>query len=103
MTGQQDESRSILTWPLALAAGIGSTLLVQHLFLRGVSRHFDYVTALVLSAILGVVATQVAAGLIFMSLIWLIPRLAATRETLFGMVIFGFLLRLILFDSTPIL
>ncbi len=103
MTGQQDESRSILTWPLVLAAGIGSILLLQHLFLRVLSQHFYYETALVHSPILWVVVTQVAAGLIFLSLFWLIPRLAVTRETLVGMVIFGLLLRLILFDSTPIL
>lgn len=103
MIASEQRSRSLLTWPLALAAAVGSILLVQHLFLRILSEHFYYETALVHAPIVWFVGTQVVAGLLFLSLFWLIPRLVVTRETLIGMVIFGLLLRLVLFDSIPIL
>ena len=87
-----------------VAAGlVGLFLLIQHFVLNLLSEQFFYEGALIHSPILLLVTVQVAAGLVFLSMFWVIPRLVATRNVILCMLGIGLLLRLILFDSTPIL
>ncbi len=87
----------------AAASIVGLALLAQHFFLHRLSEQFFYEGALVHSPILMLVIVQVGAGLVFLSLFWVIPRLAATRAVVLGMLGVGLLLRLMFFGSTPIL
>ena len=87
----------------AAAVVVGLILLAQHYLLHHLSEQFIYEGALIHSPIAILVIVQVGAGLVFLSLFWIIPRLTETRTGVVAMLGVGLLLRLMFFGSTPIL
>ena len=90
-------------WPLAVAVSIALVLLSEHLVLRVLAEHFYYETSIVSRPILWFVAIQMSAGLVFLALLWVIPRVYATRFMIVTMFIVGLALRLSFIGTTPIL
>ena len=90
-------------WPLAVAISIAVILLSEHLVLRALAEHFYYETSIVSRPILWFVAIQMGAGLVFLTLLWVIPRVYVTRSMVVAMLIVGLALRLSFIGTTPIL
>lgn len=88
---------------LAVFGGVGLLLVMQALFLNLISDRFLFEIAVINSPILPFVASQITAGLIFLSLIRLIPLVTPGRAALLLMLLTGLAMRLLLFGTTPIL
>ena len=90
--------------PLLLAfVSIGALLVLQQVFLRLIADHFFYEIDLAKAPIVPFVASQIIAGLVFLSLLRVIPRIRPARATLVLMLLTGLLMRLLLFGTNPIL
>ncbi len=94
--------RPPLTIELAFA-GIGVLLVLHQLFLRLLADHFLFEIDLAKAPILVFVASQVAAGLVFLLLLRVIPRISAGKAVLVLMLFTGLVMRLLLFGTNPIL
>jgi len=78
-------------------------LLLQQLFVAHISQRFFYEVDLAHAPILAFVLSQIAAGLIFLLLLRLIPRVTVSNRLFLLSLLLGLMLRLFLFDSQPIL
>ncbi len=88
---------------LAVFSCVGLLLVMQALFLRLIAERFLFEIAVVNSPILPFVASQIIAGLIFLSLFRLIPLVTPGRAALLLMILTGLAMRVLLFGTTPIL
>jgi alpha-1,6-mannosyltransferase len=82
---------------------VGAALGLHHVFLRSISGRFTYDVDLVHSPVLAFVAAQFAAGVVFMALLYALPKLSANQALVGVMIGSGLLYRLLLFDTEPIL
>ena len=82
---------------------VGGALGLHHVFLRAISGRFAYDIDPIHSPILAFVAAQFAAGVVFLALLYVLPKLS-TNQALVGVMIgAGLLFRLLLFNTEPIL
>ena len=88
---------------LAVFSCVALLLVGQALFLRLIADRFLFEIAVVNSPILPFVASQITAGLIFLSLFRLIPLVTPGRAALLLMLLAGLTMRVLLFGTTPIL
>jgi len=88
---------------LAVFSCVGLLLVMQTLFLRLIADRFLFEIAVVNSPILPFVASQITAGLIFLSLLRLIPLVTPAKAALLLMLLTGLAMRIMLFNTTPIL
>ncbi len=84
-------------------AGIGALLVLHQLFLRLLADHFLFEIDLAKAPILIFVVSQVTAGLVFLLLLRVIPRISAGKAVLVLMLFTGLAMRLLLFGTNPIL
>ena len=82
---------------------IGLLLVLQHIFLRLMADQFLYEISPYNYPVWPFVISQIAAGAVFLNLLWLIPRISPTRLAIILMLVLGLALRLLLFGTTPIL
>ena len=87
----------------AIFACIGLLLVLETIFLRLISDRFLFEIDLINTPILPFVASQIAVGLVFLSLPRLIPQITPGRVTLLLVLLSGLAMRILLFDTTPIL
>lgn len=84
-------------------AGIGLLLVLHQLFLRLIADYFLFEIDLAKAPILLFVASQVAAGLVFLLLLRVIPLINTSKVVLVLMLLTGLAMRLLLFGTNPIL
>jgi len=85
----------------ALALGVG--LIAITFVIALLSQRFYYDVDFSKAPILAFTGLFVVAGMIYLALVWLIPRLPASRYMLAAMLLIGLLMRALLFDSYPVL
>jgi hypothetical protein len=85
----------------AFAAGL--LLIAIAVFLALISQRFFYEVDLGQAPILGFTGLFIGAGFVYLPVAWAIPRLQTTFFTLAAMLLVGLLMRVILFDSYPVL
>jgi hypothetical protein len=68
-----------------------------------ISQRFHYDADFSRAPILGFTGLFSGAGLVYLALAWIIPRLQTTHVTLAAMLLAGLLMRALLFDSYPVL
>ena len=83
--------------------GIGLLLLLQQLFVILIDERFIYEVDISRAPVIAYVLSQVFAGLVFLFLLRLIPRLTASTGLILFTLLIGLLLRLFLFNSQPIM
>ena len=86
---------------VALVLGVG--LVATTLIIALLSQRFFYDVDFSRAPILAFTGLFVGAGLIYLPMAWLIPRLPASRYALAAMLLIGLLMRALLFDSYPVL
>lgn len=84
-------------------AGIALTLLAGQFINRMIAERFQYDIDPLRSPIIEFVIINIVLSLIFLSLIWLIPRLSSGPVFFVALLVCGLLMRLILFGSNPVL
>lgn len=89
--------------PLACFIGIASLLVAHHFLLRLIAPQFLYEVDLSKAPQLVFVATQIAAGFVYLLLLRIIPTIKQTKLILLFMVLVGLGFRLSLFGTTPIM
>jgi alpha-1,6-mannosyltransferase len=87
-----------LFWLLA-----GSFLVMLHLALVLLSPHLGYGAPRPAGAILALVGIEVAAGAVYLALVWRLPDLGTGRQLLPWILLVGLFLRLVMLGSTPML
>jgi len=87
----------------AAALALGVALVAITFVIALLSQRFYYDVDFSRAPILAFTGLFVGAGLIYLPLAWLIPRLPATRYALAAMLLIGLLMRALLFDSYPVL
>jgi len=83
--------------------GIGVLLLLQQLFVILIDERFIYEVDISRAPVIAYVLSQVFAGLVFLFLLRLIPRLTVSTGLILFTLLTGLLLRLFLFNSQPIM
>lgn len=83
--------------------GIGLLLLLQQIFVTLISERFIYEVDIAHTPVFAYVLSQVAAGIVFLFLLRVIPRLTVSTGLIPLTLLIGLLLRLLLFDSQPIM
>ncbi len=93
--------------PLSIATGcaiaIGISLLAIQYLIALLAERFHYDVDFSRAPIAVYVGLFMVAGLIYLPLAWLIPRLPPSRYLLITIIVIGLLLRLLMFASNPIL
>lgn len=82
---------------------VGMALVIIHVLLLVLSRAFSHDAVPLTYPVLSFVALEMLAGLIYMSLVWLIPRSREERRLVVLVVIAGVIMRAVTMFSTPIL
>lgn len=82
---------------------VASLLVSQQVFVRLIADQFIYEVNLANAPIVAFVISQIAAGLIFLFLLPLIPRVTSTRNLVILVVMTGLILRLCMFGSNAIM
>ena len=82
---------------------IASLLILQQVFVYLISEQYIYETNLANAPIVAFVFSQIAAGLVFLGLLPILPRLTASTNIIILAILTGLILRVLNFDTTPIM